>query len=202
MRRLLTAAIGVPLALLATFGLPPWGFFVVVAVVVVLGSVEYARLLRPHAPHAPLWLVPVWVVPVAAGGYWALSGREVPPAPAWLLVAGLFVTVGLGVLLLSAYVPAPEVPAALGVLAFGIPYFALPIATLTALQRLDPWLLFLLWQIAYSEIWVTQTLWPDFRRRELFEAILDFQRRERRYGGVGGDESAGEQEAQPKSQQR
>jgi len=43
---------------------------------------------------------------------------------------------------------------------------------------------FLLWQIAYAEIWVTQTLWPDFRRRDLFEAILDFQQRERRYGGV------------------
>jgi undecaprenyl diphosphate synthase len=48
---------------------------------------------------------------------------------------------------------------------------------------------FLLWQIAYSEIWVTNTLWPDFRRRELFEAILDYQRRERRYGGVSGDEA-------------
>ena len=34
---------------------------------------------------------------------------------------------------------------------------------------------FLLWQIAYAEIWVTQTLWPDFRRRDLFEAILAFQ---------------------------
>ena len=43
---------------------------------------------------------------------------------------------------------------------------------------------FLLWQIAYSEIWVTNTLWPDFRRRDLYEAILDYQRRERRYGGV------------------
>jgi undecaprenyl diphosphate synthase len=43
---------------------------------------------------------------------------------------------------------------------------------------------FLLWQIAYSEIWVTPTLWPDFRRRHLFEAILDYQARERRYGGV------------------
>ena len=39
---------------------------------------------------------------------------------------------------------------------------------------------FLLWQIAYAEIWVTQTLWPDFRRRDLYEAILDFQQRERR----------------------
>jgi undecaprenyl diphosphate synthase len=43
---------------------------------------------------------------------------------------------------------------------------------------------FLLWQIAYAEIWMTPVLWPDFRRRHLFEAILDFQRRERRFGGV------------------
>ncbi len=43
---------------------------------------------------------------------------------------------------------------------------------------------FLLWQIAYSEIWVTNTLWPDFRRKELFQAIADFQKRERRYGGI------------------
>jgi undecaprenyl diphosphate synthase len=43
---------------------------------------------------------------------------------------------------------------------------------------------FLLWQIAYAEIWVTPVLWPDFRRRHLLEAILDFQQRERRFGGV------------------
>jgi len=43
---------------------------------------------------------------------------------------------------------------------------------------------FLLWQIAYAEIWVTPTLWPDFRSRELFLAIVDYQKRERRYGGV------------------
>lgn len=48
---------------------------------------------------------------------------------------------------------------------------------------------FLLWQIAYSELWVTGTLWPDFRQKHLLEAILDYQRRERRYGGVGGDEN-------------
>jgi undecaprenyl diphosphate synthase len=44
---------------------------------------------------------------------------------------------------------------------------------------------FLLWQIAYSEIWVTDVLWPDFRRRHLLQAIVDFQKRERRYGGIG-----------------
>jgi undecaprenyl diphosphate synthase len=43
---------------------------------------------------------------------------------------------------------------------------------------------FLLWQIAYSEIWVTETLWPDFRRRHLLEAVLAYQKRERRYGGI------------------
>ncbi|HEX5410332.1 MAG TPA: isoprenyl transferase [Terriglobia bacterium] len=43
---------------------------------------------------------------------------------------------------------------------------------------------FLLWQVAYSEIWVTEILWPDFTERELFQAVIDFQRRERRYGGL------------------
>jgi len=44
---------------------------------------------------------------------------------------------------------------------------------------------FLLWQVAYCEIWVTDTLWPDFKEEDLFQAIADFQRRERRYGGLG-----------------
>jgi len=43
---------------------------------------------------------------------------------------------------------------------------------------------FLLWQIAYAEIWVTDTLWPDFRRRHLLEAVLAYQKRDRRYGGL------------------
>ena len=54
---------------------------------------------------------------------------------------------------------------------------------------------FLLWQIAYSEIWVTEKLWPDFRRTDLLQAILDFQKRERRYGGLA--EAAEELEAVP-----
>ena len=43
---------------------------------------------------------------------------------------------------------------------------------------------FLLWQIAYAELWVTETLWPDFRKEDMLLALVDFQRRERRYGGV------------------
>ena len=41
---------------------------------------------------------------------------------------------------------------------------------------------FLLWQAAYSEFWVTDTLWPDFRRKHLYQAVHDFQHRSRRFG--------------------
>src|SRR6185436_2910696 len=43
---------------------------------------------------------------------------------------------------------------------------------------------FLLWQIAYAELYMSPVLWPDFSRRELYEAILDFQNRDRRFGRV------------------
>jgi undecaprenyl diphosphate synthase len=43
---------------------------------------------------------------------------------------------------------------------------------------------FLLWQIAYSELYVTDTLWPDFTRTNLLEAVFDYQNRERRFGGL------------------
>lgn len=43
---------------------------------------------------------------------------------------------------------------------------------------------FLLWQLAYSELYITETYWPDFRRDELYQAIFSFQKRDRRYGKV------------------
>ena len=43
---------------------------------------------------------------------------------------------------------------------------------------------FLLWELAYSELVFTDVLWPDFRREHLFEAVREFQRRDRRFGGV------------------
>jgi undecaprenyl diphosphate synthase len=50
---------------------------------------------------------------------------------------------------------------------------------------------FLLWQIAYAEMYVTETLWPDFSRARLLEALADFQKRERRYGGLGNTRERG-----------
>ncbi|MBB2147210.1 isoprenyl transferase [Pedobacter sp. LMG 31464] len=68
-------------------------------------------------------------------------------------------------------------------------------AQLTTAQIPDPELMirtsgehrvsnFLLWQIAYTELYFTETLWPDFRREDLFEAIVDYQKRERRFGKI------------------
>jgi len=51
---------------------------------------------------------------------------------------------------------------------------------------------FLLWQIAYAEIWVTDALWPDFRARHLFEAVIDYQKRDRRYGAIDSRAAAGQ----------
>ena len=47
----------------------------------------------------------------------------------------------------------------------------------------------MLWQIAYAELFFTEKLWPDFRREDLFEAIVDFQKRDRRYGMVNEKQS-------------
>ncbi|MEO5926880.1 MAG: isoprenyl transferase [Bryobacteraceae bacterium] len=49
---------------------------------------------------------------------------------------------------------------------------------------------FLLWQIAYAELYVTEVLWPDFSRAELLRAILDYQKRDRRFGGLGAAAAA------------
>jgi len=54
---------------------------------------------------------------------------------------------------------------------------------------------FLLWQIAYAEIFVTDTLWPDFNRARLLEALVEFQKRERRYGGIREDRPTTEKPA-------
>ena len=43
---------------------------------------------------------------------------------------------------------------------------------------------YLLWQMAYTEFYFTDVLWPDFRREDLFEAIVDYQKRERRFGKI------------------
>jgi undecaprenyl diphosphate synthase len=54
---------------------------------------------------------------------------------------------------------------------------------------------FLLWQIAYAELYVTETLWPDFSRTHLLTAVLEYQKRDRRYGGLSGTPFNGDRSA-------
>lgn len=51
---------------------------------------------------------------------------------------------------------------------------------------------FLLWQIAYSEIWITHEFWPDFRRKHILQALVDYQKRERRFGDIHPPEVSGQ----------
>jgi len=150
MQRLITAAIGTPLALAALFLLPHAWWFLVIAVFIELAAWEYLTIVRPRAPHAPLWtllvVMPLLAVALSASimpGVWPLAPE------ASLLLAATLVSVGLGSLILLSSTPLEEALPALGVLAFGIPYFAVPIASLHQLKRSDPWLVFLLMAIVW-----------------------------------------------------
>ena len=150
MRRLLTAAVAVPVALLATFWLPPWAFFVFLLLIFVPSSIEYVQMLRPLAPNAPLWVVPFALPLLAVVLFWGLNEHERPlPTDAWVLAGLLLSIVVVGTLLLLGRTPPAEAAAAMGIVGFGVPYFAGPVAVAVVMQQLDPWLLFLLYAIVW-----------------------------------------------------
>jgi phosphatidate cytidylyltransferase len=150
MQRLLTAVIGTPLTLAAVFWLPGWWFFVFMAVVIDWAAFEYLLIVRPRAPHAPLRLVLV-MAPIAAYAIsFALSDNtDLLALRLHLLAGALVISVGLGTLLLFSRTPLEETIPALGILAFGVPYFALPIASVFRLREIDPWVVFLLLAIVW-----------------------------------------------------
>ena len=147
MKRLLTAAVGVPLAVAAVFHLPPGGFFLLVLILIELGVLEFIRLTGRWAParttSALLLIVPAVAVVLA------LPAERWPQVPAPGLLLALAAAVGLGSLVLATRAPVGQSVGALGVLCFGVPYFALPVATLSLLQRHDPWVLLLLLAIVW-----------------------------------------------------
>jgi phosphatidate cytidylyltransferase len=151
MKRLLTAAIGTPVILAAVFLLDNWWFFAVMALIMEGAVWEYAQIGRSHAPRAPLRILLLLVPAVALGlSFVLLDGAGGPDAHRLLLLGGaLLLSVGIGTILLFSRTPLEEIPAALGVLAFGVLYFALPATSLQLLQRIDPWVIFLLLAIVW-----------------------------------------------------
>ena len=149
MQRLLTGLIGTLLALAAVFLLPNWWFFAFVATVIDWAAFEYLILVRPRAPRAPLRLLLV-LAPVAAFAIsFALGSTDVPALRLNLLAGALVISVGLGTVLLFSRTPLEETIPAMGILGFGIPYFALPVASVHRLQQIDPWVVFLLFAIVF-----------------------------------------------------
>jgi phosphatidate cytidylyltransferase len=148
MQRLVTGLIAAPLAVAAMFLLPPYGFFALCAVLIDWGAVEYVRLGRAFAPRGPLAVLPFLVPLAAVAVAVALHGSAMRPG-LWLFAALLILSVGLGSLVLWWRTPLAETIASWGILAFGLPYFALPIASLYWIQRADPWLVFLLCAIVW-----------------------------------------------------
>jgi phosphatidate cytidylyltransferase len=150
MQRLLTALIATPLALAALFLLPsPW-FLAVVALVLEVAVWEYLAIVRPRAPRAPLSAL-LLLVPVAAMGLSASMIEDTGSfiAEEHLMAAAVLLAVGIGSLVLLSRTPLEEAIPALGILCFGVPYFAAPIAALQHLQQADPWLVFLLFAIVW-----------------------------------------------------
>jgi phosphatidate cytidylyltransferase len=150
MQRLLTAAILTPLVLLALFKLPgPW-FFAFIVILVDLAAYEFVQIVRGRAPNAPLKVL-LAIVPLAAAAVSAslFEGGELLDPRLHLFTAGVLLSVGLGTLTLLSRVPLAETLDALGILGFGVLYFALPISSLHYLQQADPWLVFLLFAIVW-----------------------------------------------------
>jgi phosphatidate cytidylyltransferase len=175
MQRILTAAVGTPLILLALFKLPGWWWFALMALFVDWAAYEYLAIVRPRAPRAPLTVLLVLAPLGAYALSVALSGE--PHAPdaldvqlhlmAWALV----LSVGLGTLLLLSRTPLEEMLPALGILAFGIPYFALPIAAIHRLKLMDPWLVFLLMLIVWLGDTAAYYVGSRFGRHKLAPTI-------------------------------
>lgn len=134
-----------PLSLLAIFQLPSPGFFAVCAVVFGLAAHEYAVIARAWAPGAPLRWIPVLAIVAAAGWLGWLGGDQTR----LLFLTVLALSSGAGTVILLSRTPLAEAPAALGSFSFGVPYFALAIVSHVQLQRLDPWLVFLLIAIVW-----------------------------------------------------
>jgi phosphatidate cytidylyltransferase len=147
-KRLLTAAVLVPIALAAIFRLPGWAFFLLCAALLTGAAWEFSRLARRAAPAAPWWALPLAVPLAAAGLAWALApGHPVDGFHA--LGFGAFAALGVGALVLLARTPVEQALSAVGSLAFAVPYFAVPTAALYRLQQHDPWVLFLLLAIVW-----------------------------------------------------
>lgn len=148
MKRLITAAIGIPLVLAAIFTLPSWGFGLVILAVFLWAAKEYIGILELSAPGAPLVVLYPLVALGAAGLGW-LPRESWPSGDARLFVTVAGLSIGLAVVVLLARTPIESGFAATTGLAFATAYFVLPVACFYRLHVYDRWLVILLLAIVW-----------------------------------------------------
>ncbi len=172
MQRLATAAVLSILAVVSVLYLPSVWFFLLAAVVVGWAASEFVRIAKVWAPGAPLDLLMVLMLlaSVVLAGFLPVD-RAVDGVELELFAAALLFSVGVGSLVLLARTPLVEAFAAFGALAFGVPYFALPLASLYRLHRMDPWMVILL--LAIVALGDTAALYAGSRlgRRKLAPTV-------------------------------
>ncbi|MEO8276674.1 MAG: phosphatidate cytidylyltransferase [Thermoanaerobaculia bacterium] len=148
MKRLLTAAIGVPAALFAVFRFPEWAFLLLLAAAFEWAAIEFLQMIRPLSPHAP-WKLLLVSAPLAA---WALErslSQGVELSPYWLLLAAAAIAIVPPIAVLLRRTPVAEAIPAAALLAWSTLYFAAPVASLAILQHRDPWIFFLFLAIVW-----------------------------------------------------
>lgn len=128
--------------IVAIFAAPSEVFFAVCLTIGLWAGVELVRIWRFWTPRAPLSAF-MALMPLAAVGLAWAAGREALP-PLMVLAAPAAIVFAAGVLVLWSDVPLTEGAVAVGFLSFGVPYFALPMASLYVLHRIDPWLVLVL----------------------------------------------------------
>jgi len=171
-QRLATAAVLSILAIASVFYLPSVWFFVLAVVVIAWASSEFVRMAKVWAPGAPVEIL-VAVAPLAAvilSGFLPIDRSEAG-VDVELFGAALLASVGVGTVVLFARTPLTESFAAFGALAFGIPYFALPAASLYRLHVIDPWLVILLLAIVALGDSAAFYVGSRFGRRKLAATI-------------------------------
>ncbi len=154
-QRLIFGLIAAPLCLVAVFLLPSVVIFGLLAILLTATANEFVRIARHWAPSAPLGWLLLWV-PLAgtllygAFRFYPQSGK----VSLWLVVAAHGVTLAAALVGLSPRTKVEEAALAIGLAAFAVPYFAVPLACLGALQWQDPWLVAALLAI----VWLSDTM--------------------------------------------
>ena len=182
--RLITAIVGLPLLIAAIYfgGVP---FFFLILGVVFLGIREFYYLAEESGYPSFRWIGALVGLLVVVSVF--LNGTAFGQVTENQSTAALLALLVIALAVRSiAQGPSETLLSEWGVTFFGVFYVAWSLAHLLLIRTSGEMRIsnFLLWQLAYTEIYITPTPWPEFRRPHLYQALLDYQRRERRFGGL------------------